>query len=291
LTPRAGRQWKKAGKEWKPKAVRDILRSRQLIGEFRWKGQIYLKDDDLRILTDEEFETLQLVLDENRDRSFYNAVKHDYPPLRKMVLCGYHPSQLMYGKPGRDTTFYYCPQCRKEGHSNQIRCQRIWERYRNEIKHRLLEDERLIPALREQVNNNDTIARLEQDINLKTDEIKKYDDAKDTAFRRGISIRNYPQERVQKQIDEADVKIRHLKAERSELEKRLRTLKEQRLNEEGIRRLCRIVAKNIDDLTKEQWEMLNQMMKLKVIVYGKDLVTVNVALPPVRDSEIEFSRL
>ncbi|MFC1860044.1 hypothetical protein ACFLYC_00510 [Chloroflexota bacterium] len=154
-----------------------------------------------------------------------------------------------------------------------------------------MEEERLIPALRKQFNNNDAIMRLEQDIKMKTDEIHRYNDAKDTAFNMGMSIRNYPQERVQQQIDEADKKIRHLDAERLELERRLRALREQKLDEEGIRRLCRIVAKNLNNLTKREWVVLNKMMNLKVRVYGRDLVTVNVALPPVRDSEIEFSRL
>jgi len=56
-TPRASRGWKGAGKEWKPKAVRDILRSGQLIGILRWKGKCYIEDGET-VLTRDQFETL-----------------------------------------------------------------------------------------------------------------------------------------------------------------------------------------------------------------------------------------
>lgn len=282
------------GVKFSPKAIRDILRSRQLIGEFWWKGQLYLKDDGLRILADEEFETVQKILGDNRDRSFYNATKYDYPPFRKMVFCGHHPSQIMYGKPIGSTTWYYCPKCKKEKYTNQIRCRVIWEQYQHEIKGILLREERLIPALKEQYDNKDTIIRLEQHIKAKTNEIQKWDDAKDAAFQMGMSLRNYPQERVQEQIDKAEENLQRINLEKIDLVKRLKMLKEQRLNEEGIKRFCQIVARNINQLTKNQWGIINKLLRLRITVFSKELVTVNVALPPVidmKDSEIEFSCL
>ncbi len=273
------------GSKWSPKAIRDILRSRQLVGEFRWKGKLYLKDENLRILSDEQFEALQKRLDENRERSYYNAVKYDYPPLPKMVFhaCG----QLMYRVPVNGKPYYRCPKCRKSYISAQI----IWNELHEGIKDKLLREERLIPAIRAQFDNKDTIARLEQEIRAKADEIKKWQEAKDAAFHMGMTLKNYPQERVQEEIDKAEEKIQHLEAEKADLGKRLNTLREQRLDEEGIRRLCQLLAKNIDRLTKNQWEMLNKRLKLKVTVYSKELTTVNVALPPIRDTQIEFSRL
>jgi len=49
-----------------------------------------------------------------------------------------------------------------------------------------------------------------------------------------------------------------------------------------------------NNFTKNQWEMLNKLLKLRVTVHSNELVIVNVALPPVRDTrdtQIEFSRL
>ena len=110
----------------------------------------------------------------------------------------------------------------------------------------------------------------------------------------GMTLTNYPQERVQKEIDKAEENIQRLKVGKVDLENRLMTLREQKLNEEGIKRLCQSITRNIDNFTKNQWEILNKLLKLRVTVCSKELVTVNVALPPVRDTrntQIEFSQL
>jgi len=275
---------RRGGKFW-PKAIRDIMRSRQLIGEFWWKGKLYLKDESLRIITAEVFQALQKRLDENRERSYYNHTKYEYPPLRKMVFhsCG----QLMYGVPLNGKPYYRCPKCRR----SRINAQALWAKVQKDLKDRLLREERLIPALKAQFNDTEVIAQLEQDIKAKDAEIQKQENAKNAAFRIGMVITNYPAERVQAEIDKAEARIQHLKAERTESEKRRDALKERRLDVEGIRRFCQLVARNIDNLTKSQWENLNRLLKLKIVVYSTNLVKVNLALPPVRESEMEFSRL
>lgn len=283
-TNKADIKTRRGGKFW-PKAIRDIMRSSQLIGEFWWKGKLYLKDESLRILTDEVFEAVQKRLDDNRERRYYNAAKYDYPPLPKMVFhsCG----QLMYGVPINEKPYYRCPKCKK----SSINAQKLWHDIQRDMKGDLLREERLIPAIRAQFDDIEVIARLEQDIKAKDAEIQKQENAKDVAFRMGMLITNYPVERVQAEIDKTEARIQCLKTERMELEKRWNALKERRLNVEGIRRFCQLVATNIDNLTKNQWENLNQLLKLKIIVYSRNLVKVNLALPPVRESEIEFSRL
>ena len=157
----------------------------------------------------------------------------------------------------------------------------------------MLREDRLIPAIRTQFDSSETIERLEQDIKAKDREIHKWKDAKDRAFEMGMHIRNYPQDKVQEQIDQAEGKIQAFQTEKVELERRLATVRQRILNEEGIRRFCRLAAKNLDNLTKDQWQMLLAFLRLHVIVHGKELVTVKVGLPPVvRDSaEIELSRL
>ncbi len=284
--PRQSRSWNGAAREWQRSCITDILRSRQLLGEFSWRGQIYLKDDSLRILSDERFEALQKRLDENRERSYYNAAKYDYPPLRKTVFCGC--GHLMYGIPASGIPYYRCPKCKKEW----VNAQRLWGSIQREIKDGLLREERLIPAIRQQFDSRETIERLEQEIRGKAHEIQSWEDAKDRAFRMGMELHNYPPDRVQTQRDLATGKIQTLQAEKVELERRLATVRRQILNEEGIRRFCRLAAKNLDNLTKDQWEMLLRLLKLRVTVHSKDLITVNVALPPVKDAtEIELSRL
>jgi hypothetical protein len=286
-TPRQTRHWKGAAKEWHRSNITDILRSRQLRGEFSWKGKVYLKEESLRIISDERFEALQKRLAEIRANKYYNAAKYDYPPLRKMVYCSC--GHLMYGIPASGVTYYRCPKCKRQW----INAQRLWSSIQSKIREDLLREERLIPAIRTQFDSSRTIERLEQDIKAKDREIHKWKDAKDRAFEMGMHIRNYPQDKVQEQIDQAEGKIQAFQTEKVELERRLATVRQRILNEEGIRRFCRLAAKNLDNLTKDQWQMLLAFLRLHVIVHGKELVTVKVGLPPVvRDSaEIELSRL
>ena len=284
--PRQSRRWNGAAREWQRSCITDILRSRQLLGEFSWRGQIYLKDDSLQILSDERFEALQKRLDENRERSYYNAAKYDYPPLRKVVFhsCGH----LMYGIPASGIPYYRCPKCKKEW----VNAKKLWANIERGIRDALLREDRIIPAIRKQFDSKETIKNLEQEIKVKAHEIEGWEDAKDNAFRMGMEVRHYPPERVQEQIDRAEEKIQRLQAEKAELERRLATVRQQILNEEGIRRFCRLAANNLDNLTKDQWEMLLRLLKLRVTVRSKELITVNVALPPVKDvAEIELSRL
>jgi len=105
----------------------------------------------------------------------------------------------------------------------------------------------------------------------------------------GMKVNNYPLDRVQEQIDEAEEEIRRLLTERDELERQLANARQQILNEEGIRRFCRLVSRNVDKLTKDQWQVLLGLLKLRVTVHSKELIAVRVALPPVKDvAEIEL---
>jgi len=168
----------------------------------------------------------------------------------------------------------------------------VWKEVRAGITDGLLRHDRLIPAIRQQFNNRDTIERLEGKIKGKENEIQKQRELQDAAFHLGYSLKNYPQEKVQEAINKAEAAIQRLEAEKADFEKQRRILQEQILNEEGIKRFCELVGRNIEALSKKQWEVLNKMLRLKVIISSQDLINVNVALPPVRDdAEIELTRL
>ena len=275
----------KRGKKWQAKGVREILQSRALIGEFQWKGETYYNLEGETVLSVEEWELVQKRLVENRPRSFRNATKLDYPPMPEMVFhkCG----KRMYHVSSHSIPYYRCKQCKRSyTHANDV-----WNEVRRGIVDALMRPGRLIPAIRAQFNNRDTIEHLEGEIKAKGNEIQKQEKLKDAAFRLGISLENYPQEKVQDEINRAEANIQRLKAEKLQLEKNLKTLREQALNEEGVKRFCQLVGRNIETLTKKQWEVLNKMLKLKVTVSSQDIITVSVALPPVRDAAIELPRL
>lgn len=193
----------------------------------------------------------------------------------------------MYQVSSHSIPYYRCKQCKRSyTHANYV-----WDEVHRGIVDALMRPGRLIPAIRAQFNNRDTIERLEGEIKGKENEIQKQRELKDAAFRLGYSLKNYPQEKVQVEINRAEANIQRLKVEKLELEKSLKTLRERLLNEEGVKRFFQLVGKNIETLSKKQWEVLNRMLKLKVTVSSQDIITVSVALPSVRDSKIEFSRL
>jgi len=277
----------RGGKAWSSATVRRILRSKQLIGIFEWKGQAIHVEDGERVLTRERFEALQKRLDEIRENSYYNAAQLDYPPLRKMVFhgCG----QMMYGVPVNKSAYYRCPKCRK----SYINAQQLWEEVQQEIKGGLLQEERILPAIKSRFDNDDVAIAREHDLRLIDERISFLNDKWDSLYR--LVSPEYPENRFKKREQEIINAIDKAQKEKAQIERELTILKQKRLDEEGIARFCQLAAKNIDNLTKQQWEILLKLLRLRITVHARDLIKVDVALPPirdkVRDKEIELSRL
>lgn len=274
--------------QWRPKTVTGILRSRALIGEFYARDEIgeqklVYKDEGDTILTIDEFEAIGKRLDEIHENSYYNATKaeHRYPPITKFVYCSC--GARMYSFPNRQRPYYRCKACGK-----LFNALRLWELFFPQTKATLSSDNYLIPRIKSQFGNKQLIANYQMDIDAKAKEIEDLEKAKDKAFRMGMCLQSYPIERVQEQIDKAEVKIQRLGAEQESHKQRLSNLKQEILDEEGTKRFCRIVSQNIDGLTKEQWEVLGKLTALRITVWNKTLVTVDMVLPPVRNAELEF---
>jgi len=281
----------KHGKRIAAKHVRDILTSRQILGEFSWKGKVYLKDENLRILTDEQFQTLQAKLQENKERSYYNAVKYDYPPL---PLVRHKCGQLMKrvpvrGRQGKRRLYYRCSKCK--GGGQYVMAQPVWERLRPELQDGILREDRLIPALRAQyADNTAAVTSLENQLSQTDRAIAEQESKKDRAVQLGIELKGYPTEKVQAEIDKAEEKIQKLNLEKAELQRQLQITRQRMLDEEGIRRLCREVEGNLEGLDKDGWLKLNKRIGLEVTIHSKDDIFVKVSLPPVREVKNEFSQ-
>jgi len=276
------------GGQWRPKSVTDILRNRALIGEFYAKDRdgeqkLVYRNEGQTTYTVEEFEAVGKRLDEIRENSYYNATKaeHHYPPITKFVYCSEH--KRMYAFPNRHRPYYRCKECGKI-----MNATKLWDQFFPEIKEAFLREERLIPRIKAQFGDEELIARYEAEIEEKSEAIRSFEQAKDKAVRMGMYLQNYPLERVQEQIDKADLGIQRLEAEQDGLRQKLNNLKQQIIDEEGVKRFCQMISRNIDSLTKEQWEIIGKLTSLKITVYDKELVKVNIALPPVRE-EAEFN--
>jgi hypothetical protein len=281
----------KRGNKISAKHVRDILTSRQLLGEFSWKGKVYLRDESLRILTEQEFDTLQSKLRQNRERSYYNAVKYDYPPLPVVRhKCGQLMDKVpLQGRRGKKVLYYHCRRCKGAG--RYVMAEPIWNKLRPELQNSLLREERLIPALRAQyADNTAVVASLENQLSQIDQAIAEQERRKDRAFQLGIELQGYPTERVQAEIDKAEEKIQKLKSEKAELHRQLQVAKQRILDEEGIRRLCSEVQGNLESLDRDGWLKLNKRIGLVVTIHSKEDIVVKVSLPPVREVKNEFSQ-
>jgi len=282
----------KRGNKISAKHARDILTSRQLLGEFSWQGKVYFKDESLRILTHEEFDALQRKLAENRERSYYNAIKWVYPPLPVVRhACGVRVKRvaLAPGNGGKKRLYYRCPKCKGRGHN--VQAWQLWDKIRPTLENELLREDRLIPALRKQFGDNTLIAvSLEKQISEKQKQKQEAQAEKDRAFELGVKLKGYPWEKVQEAIDRAEAKVQKLDAEMRGLERQEQLVRQRIFDEEGIRRLCQQVSGNLKNLDGNEWLMLNRQLRLEVTFLSKDAVSVKVSLPPVRETENEFSR-
>lgn len=287
------------GKKITAKMVKDILSNKALVGEFYWKGKPYLEDESLRIVSDEVFEAVQKRLVENEANSCYNAKKYDYPPFpHRCVIhhCGHtmervpcHGAPPLSNKVERWHRVYYkCSKCKGKG--SYIPAWDVWNEIQPELKAGILDEHRLIPALKAQLEDETAITSLDGEIISKNKAIRNLEDRKDTAVRMGLTLKNYPMEKVQAEIDRAEGQIQRLKAEKADLERQLSDLRERRVNLEGIRRFCQVVAKRVDNLSNEEWEALLKMLKLQITIHTKDYMTVKVALPSVKDTEFQFTQ-
>jgi DNA invertase Pin-like site-specific DNA recombinase len=278
----------RGGYKWSPATIRRILVSRELIGEFYWKGQLIYREQTNTILAEEQFDALQRRLKEIRQNSYYNAAKLDYPPLRGMVYC--QCGRKMVGVPIHGYPYYRCSICRKP----LVNANYLWQKIEGKTKAGLLRDDRLIPALKAQFDNTKKIAKLKRELDEKEKAIGGWKEARDKAFRLAL-VTNYPEDELQKRLVEIDCAKDMAINEKQQIESQLHVLRERLIDEQGVSRFCQFVAENIENLSKEQWRMLLETMNLRITVYGSGLITVNIALPslpPVKcEVKNDFSRL
>ena len=273
----------KGGKSWSSSTVSRILRSRQLIGEFHWKGKRIYEQEGETVLSTEQFDALQKRLDEVRESSYYNAAKLDYPPLRGMVFC--QCGRRMGGCPQHGYPYYRCAVCRKP----LINAQWLWRMVERGIKSELFREDNLIPAIEAQLESSDSITSREKDLRALNTRIEVLNDKWDALYR--LASLDYPEDRFRKREQEIITAINEAADEQDHIEREVSLLKQKRLDKEGIARFCQVVARNADSLMKAQWEMLLKILRFKIVVYGKELITVYMALPPIRHVENEFTRL
>jgi hypothetical protein len=172
-----------------------------------------------------------------------------------------------YGKP-----YYRCVAC-----SRYIRAIPLWEEIKMGIKKQLLEPERLIPAIKAQIDSGKSINGLEEELRVNQERLKALDEASQKALRLHLYLPNYPIDKLEAEQQCIEENRKRLKLEQDRLLNQVNELKQAIVDGEGLRRFCEIAVRNSDRLTDEQWRVLLETMKVRILINDTG-VTVKLAV-------------
>ena len=265
---------------YKTKATVDIAGKRKTINVPEKEWLLVYEDESLRILSDEQFYALRNRFRQNQQNSSRHT-KHWYPPLRSLVFCscGRRMAGTTLWKGQQRLPYYRCLKCHR-----YIKAIPLWEEIKAGMQKRLLEPERLIPAIKGQLDSGQSIIRLEEEIKSNRQRLDLLDHAEQKALRLHLHLPDYPEEKLQAECRRIAEQQEQLGKEIANLERQLAELRQAMVDDEGLRRFCEIATRNMDALDDSQWRLLLETMRLTVLVDDSG-VTVNVAVPTVNDEK------
>ncbi|MFQ5933532.1 MAG: recombinase family protein [Dehalococcoidia bacterium] len=289
---KAGVPAPKGGKAWSRSTVTRILADPQLIGEFyAWKGkgrgiggrprsegqkpELIHRSEGETILTNEQFQAIQSQLKANQTNSTRNA-KLDYPPLRGMVFC--KCGRRMAGYPVHGYPYYRCAVCKRP----RINARNLWSALETTIKELLLSPERLIPAVKSQLESGASIEQLEKQLNAKKAELARWEHAEDKAVNMHLVLPDYPVQKLQARYTEIQVAKDEVRREISELVEQLASTKNAKLDEEEIRAFCELASRNINRLSQPQWRLILEKLRVRVTLREDGAYSVQMAVRPLK---------
>jgi hypothetical protein len=283
----------KGGKVWSRSTITRILADPELIGQFyAWKGKRWRMDleplavtegpkpelvysaENEAILTAEQFYAIQERLRDNRLNAPRNA-KLDYPPLRGLVFC--RCGRRMAGVPMHGYPYYRCPSCRHPA----INARNLWSTLERTIKELLLAPERLVPAIRAQLESGASLVELEKELETKRAEVLRWEQAEDKAVKMHLVLPDYPVEKLRERIAEVRTAKAQAQRELAALESRLESLRQARIDEEGIKAFCEMASRNIDHLVPAQWRIILEKLRVRVTLKENGGFNVQMAVRPV----------
>jgi len=148
----------------------------------------------------------------------------------------------------------------------------------------LLEPERLVPAIKAQLDSGQSIAHLETELNAKRQRWDMLDQAEEKALRLHLYLPNYPAAKLEAEVQRIGEQRRQLAKEMTMLERQVSELRQAMVDERGLRHFCEIAACNLDTMGDQQWRILLETMRLKVVVDDPGVI-VKVAVPAVTDEQ------
>lgn len=237
------------------------------------------EDRSQAILTESQFYALQQRFQRNRENSPRHT-KHWYPPLRSLVFhtCG----RRMVGVYRNGQPWYRCLPC---GH--WIKATPIWEQIRAGITEMLLDPQKLVPAIKAQLDSGQSLASLEEELRSNQQRMDTLEQAEQKALRLHLYLPNYPVEKLEAELHRIGEQRQQLVAANASLGKQLAEVRQANVDKEGLQRFCAIAARNLVSLDDSKWRLLLETMRLQVHV-NDGTITVRVAVPAVTDQKSEI---
>jgi len=257
------------------KLVRDTSGRKRRIPVDEKDWLLVYEDPAQTILTQEQFYALRERLRRNKENSPRNTKRY-YPPLRSLIFhnCG----RRLVGVYRNGGPWYRCLPCR-----TWVKAIPLWEEIREGLRNILLQPDRLIPAMKAQIDNGETVERLEEELRQKQQQAKMLEQAEQKALRLHLFLPNYPIDKLEAELHRIEEQRKQLLQETNKVEQQITELRQAIVNEEGVRRFCEMVASNLDNMDDNRWRLLLEAMNLMVFV--SDKTTARVTVPAAKQGE------
>ena len=112
--------------------------------------------------------------------------------------------------------------------------------------------------------------------------MKAFEQANQKALRLHLYLPDYPVEKLEAEQQRIEENRKGLKLEQDRLINQVNELKQAMVDGEGLRRFCEIAIRNSDRLTDEQWRVLLETMKVRIIINDTGM-TVKMAVPAAKE--------
>ena len=150
------------------------------------------------------------------------------------------------------------------------------------IKRNSLEPERLIPAIKAQIDSGKSIDGLEEELRANQKRLEALDQAAQKALRLHLYLPNYPVDKLEAEQQRIEENRKGLKIEQDRLINQVNELKQAMVDGEGLSRFCEIAIRNSDRLTDERWRVLLETMKVRILINDAGM-TVKMAVPTTNE--------
>lgn len=227
----------------------------------------------------DEWLGIQRQLDRNRELSPRNQ-KLAYL-LKGMVFCKLD-GRKYYGVPMHGKPYYRCsgrnPLLSEKICSNRsVSAKWLEETTWLEVEKVLKSPELILAELERQRKEGTESTHLEEQSRLNHSRLNTLDEA-ETRYLRLYGISAISEAKLVEECKRIRQEQQKIEQENMELEKRIKSAKETKLDIESVRRICKLAAQNLANFTLEQKRLALQALNIKAWVDG-DCVTVEGVLP------------